>query len=723
MSPSTPQFATSPQAEGFASPRGEHAAGAESALLAGDDDHAGVPGVSDNGHDANLVEETKRQIRSIVREIAQLCQRDISEAEFFDGFLTRVVSALAAEGGAIWTLSESGEPELAYQINLAAAGLTDTGETAARHARLLKRAAAEGEPLLAPPKSGGDSADEAGNPSDKLLLLALLRSDAGPYAVVEIFQRPGGGPTSQRGYIRFLSQMCDLGRGYLNSNRLRQFSDRQQLWQRLEQFIQAAHATLRPKSVAFAVANEGRRLIDCDRLSVLVARGGHLRVEAVSGQDEAERRSSVVMGQERLAGLVARAGEPLWFEAAGGDADADALPPPEIETALHDYLDTSHARKLAVIPLYAASSRPATAASQRGSKPVGAIVAETISEGAEHDFRRPRVEVAASHAGPALANALAHDNLFLLPLWRSRGRVWSAFRGRRLFKSLFWLGLVFAAVLALCVVPADFDIEAGGLMQPVVERRVYAEIDGVVTAVAAEHGKSFKRGAVLAELDNTELAVTLAQLQGQQRAAQSRVRTIRRALTEGNLRADEEIRLDGELLELQETLASLEERIALHQQQRKLLKVRAPIDGQVVTWRVRDQLMHRPVQKGQVLLSVVDPRSQWRLELRVPERRMGHINAAYRWAKEQGQPLRVTFMPATSPGAKFEGRVESIEMSADVRGEEGNSVLVRVAFDRKKVSELRPGSTVTAKIHCGRRAIGYVWFHEVVEFVRSKVLF
>jgi hypothetical protein len=39
------------------------------------------------------------------------------------------------------------------------------------------------------------------------------------------------------------------------------------------------------------------------------------------------------------------------------------------------------------------------------------------------------------------------------------------------------------------------------------------------------------------------------------------------------------------------------------------------------------------------------------------------------------------------------------------------------------VAEPRPGATVVARIHCGRRALGYVWLHEVWEFIQSRVLF
>ena len=75
----------------------------------------------------------------------------------------------------------------------------------------------------------------------------------------------------------------------------------------------------------------------------------------------------------------------------------------------------------------------------------------------------------------------------------------------------------------------------------------------------------------------------------------------------------------------------------------------------------------------------------------------------------------------------MQGKVEEIHRSAEVRGEDGNTVLVRVSFEqqalRDVISDPRIGMTPTGKIHCGQRAIGYVWFHDLVDFVRAKILF
>ncbi len=58
--------------------------------------------------DPELVEQTKQQIRNLVREIAQITKSDVAPSEFYNAVLNRIVSALAAVGGAVWTVSETG---------------------------------------------------------------------------------------------------------------------------------------------------------------------------------------------------------------------------------------------------------------------------------------------------------------------------------------------------------------------------------------------------------------------------------------------------------------------------------------------------------------------------------------------------------------------------------------------------------------------------------------
>ena len=143
-----------------------------------------------------------------------------------------------------------------------------------------------------------------------------------------------------------------------------------------------------------------------------------------------------------------------------------------------------------------------------------------------------------------------------------------------------------------------------------------------------------------------------------------------------------------------------------------------------MTWKVEQQLLHRPVERGQALLSVADPAGPWELELYVPERRLKHLAAARQLpADTKRPPLEVTFTLASHPGQTFRGQVIEIEQTAQVRGEDGNTILVRVELDRSDLPELHDQVTVTGKLYCGERSLGFVWFIDLIETVQSKVLF
>ncbi|MFM8397549.1 MAG: hemolysin D, partial [Pirellula sp.] len=95
------------------------------------------------------------------------------------------------------------------------------------------------------------------------------------------------------------------------------------------------HENLDLKDTAFTIANEGRRLIDCDRVSVAILKGGKAKVVAISGQDSIENRSNNVQALNNLATRVIKSGEPLWYDGSTEDL------PAQLEEAIEDYDDLS----------------------------------------------------------------------------------------------------------------------------------------------------------------------------------------------------------------------------------------------------------------------------------------------------------------------------------------------------------------------------------------------
>jgi multidrug efflux pump subunit AcrA (membrane-fusion protein) len=675
--------------------------------------------------DPALIEQTKQQIRSLVGEIAQLSRSEIAPAQFYGEFLTRVVSALAAAGGAVWTLNEEGRLGLQYQINLQETGLAGDEAGQMQHARLLYRVLRGGEPAMVPPHSGGGADDDEGsNPTGFLLVLGLLKTDVETTGLVEVFQRSDASLATQKGYLRFLTQMCELGGDFLRNYQLRHFSDRQVLWTQLEEFTRVVHGSLDSKQTAYTIANEGRRLVGCDRLSVAIRRRGKCSIEAVSGQDVVDKRSNTVRLLGRLATAVAATGEPVWYT---GDTRDMA---PQVEEAVQAYIDESHSKMVAVLPL----ARPRPVEEEDAEKteelePVfGALVVEQIEDSRVSPTVAGRVEVVARHSAAALGNAMEHESLFLMPLWRALGKSRWVVQARTLPKTLAVCGAAVVLLLVLLLWPAKFKLESKGSLEPVTRSDVFARIDGVVEELLVEHGRAVRKDDVLLRLRNTDLDVALTEVSGQILATRERIMAVERMLLERrDLDPAERHRLEGEMAEQRERLVSLEAQQRLYRLKRQDLEVRSPIDGVVVTWDLENRLDRRPVQRGQVLMRVADPAKDWEVELLMPERRMGHVVAALEAADARGEALRVEYQLATEPGRTYTGSVRDVHLAAEVRGEEGNTVLVGVTIPPETLetlrTQLRPGATVNAKVDCGRRSLGYVLFHDLIAFVRSRILF
>ena len=238
--------------------------------------------------------------------------------------------------------------------------------------------------------------------------------------------------------------------------------------------------------------------------------------------------------------------------------------------------------------------------------------------------------------------------------------------------------------------------------------------------------RSVKGGQLLATLRNTDLEVALTDVLGRKASSEEQLVATRRALLEDSkISADEKTRMAGRAAQLQREIESLEEQRKLYETKKKDLLVRSPIDGVIVTWQVRDRLILRPVEQGQVLMSVADKTGPWELEVHMPDDRLGHVNRAAMAAKQAGRELEVDYILATDPGTRHRGTVKEIHEQAEVRGEQGNTVLVRVTIDpsRHEKEELGAGASVTARINCGKRPLGYVWFHDVLSFIQSQILF
>jgi multidrug efflux pump subunit AcrA (membrane-fusion protein) len=253
--------------------------------------------------------------------------------------------------------------------------------------------------------------------------------------------------------------------------------------------------------------------------------------------------------------------------------------------------------------------------------------------------------------------------------------------------------------------------------------------DGKVREIHVEDDARVKQGQLLIVEESDELTKEIVTTNGELLRTRSELNSLRsQAMSDDSddVSPADQGQREARLSQLETSLESLEEKLKLLRKQEEQLKITSPIDGQVVEWkqRLQETLQGRPVTKGQTLMEVADPEGDWELEVHMPESRMGYIAQA--WA-DSGGKLPVEFILATHPADKLQGVVEDIESSAEVRGEEGNTVLIKVKLDQEMLRETFPepkiGAGVTAKVNCGKRSFAFVWLHDLVDFVRAKILF
>ncbi len=643
--------------------------------------------------------------------LQELARGASSPEQFFTGWLEHVLALCGAAGWRLRRPAAAGS--LAPIASLKFETSTPPEEGTSRYERLVLESFTTGRPKAVPPR-GQLAAEEAdANPTSASLLLVPLEIDGEIRGVLEIMLSilPTGDALQR--LLGVVQSTLPAVAAFDRRSREQAVASRAALVDEVERFTRAVHETLAVRPTAYAVVNDGRRLIGCDRLTLLVRCGRRYDIVATSGLEVVETRSQAAKLLSRLAAVVAETGEPAW------QLDRNDELSPQIRAALASYIDEAHVRGVAVLPILSKTDarRP-----HRRPQRLGVLIVEQIEDVTPAPGRVERAELVAAHAATALHNALQHESIPLLPLWRLAAQARNLVAPGTRRKTLAVAAAIIAALLALKFVPADFAIAARGTLQPVARQHVFAPLDGTVQKIHVQHGQRVEAGELLVELRNTDLDVALADAVGRHTAAAEQLLSVERALFDDStkLGGEQRHRLAGQRSELKQQLVSLDEQLRLLRRKREQLRIVSPIAGEVTTWNVEQLLQSRPIRQGQVLIDVAAIDGPWELELHLPEDGIGHLLRAQR---EAGNALRVNYRLAADPDVDRTAAVSEVHYSAEVRGDEGNTVLVRAALTDADLPPLRPGAEAAAKVYCGRRALGYVWLHDAVDFVRTKVLF
>jgi hypothetical protein len=542
---------------------------------------------------------------------------------------------------------------------------------------------------------------------------------SGPRRVVELLMLQAPSPEE-------VAQLKDVAAALADC--LQRFHERQPtprepaapsaFWQQFDALLLKLQQSLDVRRTIAIAVNDGRLLLGCDRVSIALKHGSRTRIAGISGQESIQQRARLVKFMSRVADVVLRLGSPITY--AG---EADDLPP-QLEEPLAAYLAESRMRMVQMIPLrepvpLALDDSDPNARQDHGPRKVlGVLMIEQALEARPKPGLSEKAELLAPHVETALANAERHESIFLLPLWRGIGRMFRWFKGRRLWTALAIVCLLILVGLALALIPWEYRVEGTGLAMPVVQHEVFAPWDADVRDIRIDSGQRVKAGDVLLVLESDELdaekIATQNELQEKQKLVLALAQQQHAARRKGDV--EELARLEADFVKA--TIEAKGARTRLDKIESRIAKltITAPADGVIATFQVRQLLQHRPVRRGELLLEVMEPQGEWRLELEIPEYRMGHLLRQLNSSPERTLP--VDYVLATAVETSHQGTLTEVATRSNESSEEGTILEAYVQIDPRDLPYQNIGAEVIAKIHCGKKSLFYVLFGDVVEFVQ-----
>ncbi|MEP3478888.1 MAG: HlyD family efflux transporter periplasmic adaptor subunit [Fuerstiella sp.] len=293
----------------------------------------------------------------------------------------------------------------------------------------------------------------------------------------------------------------------------------------------------------------------------------------------------------------------------------------------------------------------------------------------------------------AAATTRTHRSSKQLTAWPLRS--WPAF-----------IGMTCLLVAISFLIPMDFELTATGQLVARGRRSIFAPESGTVTKVHFQNEQRVNRQAPLVTLANPELVQRASELDGEiatTQAAEAAANARRTSRTAEGSAAEGQV--------LKQRLKSLRAERNLFEQRIASLQILAPFQGYVVRRDAEHDLTDRPLQRGQRIAELIPLNDDWELELHIPQSHSAYLNTALS-RHETGLPLR--FIINSDSNFTHSATLRAFEKFTYVR----NSKLVQnapVAVQLADTSNAKSGTSVSARISCGRSTLGFVATRKLIE--------
>ena len=413
---------------------------------------------------------------------------------------------------------------------------------------------------------------------------------------------------------------------------------------------------------------------DCERVAFAEMRGLHCSLVALSNSADFDQRSNLV---RRIADAMDEAVEQdhaILFP----DSDSKL-----IQRAHQKLLRNHDLSSVATIPL--ASS----------GKVFGAVTLIGSESSPLDDRALERCQQILSLLAPFLMLKRDQERGLLARMADCIGSTLGTLFGLRYLKTKLAVIVVATILTMASLVEADFRITADAVLEGEVQRVVAAPISGYLLSSAVRAGDTIRKGEIMASLNDSELKLELARLNG---GLQKSRREYREAQSTRDLVG---VRVIKE--QINQIIAETE----LIEQQLQSIHLTAPFDGVVIEGDL-SQALGSPVERGDTLFKIA-PLDDYRIILKVDEREIAYV--------EQGQQglLTLSSLSQQSMPIRIE-RITSVAKAADG----ANFFRVEASLPEAGLN-LRPGMEGVGKINAGRERMVWIWTHDVIDWLRLWV--
>jgi HlyD family secretion protein len=370
-----------------------------------------------------------------------------------------------------------------------------------------------------------------------------------------------------------------------------------------------------------------------------------------------------------------------------------------------------------------------------------ALVMESFEQTLEPKLLTERLDIVGKHAATALYNAQEYRTIPLRWLWLPLATLQKGLGGKgRAITAGVSVGVALL-LAAMVFIPYPLKMDSKGQLLPQKRAWVFSPTTGHVRDFYVVPNADVLKGQNLILMHDSDLQSKLANLTGEINAAAQEIQACNTRLGAALANENERITINIEKRKQESILAlKLKERADICELTNSkpgdpgFYWVRAPMDGTVLNADFKETLTNKFVRPSDPLLRLGDQPGAWEVELKIPQKHVGQILAAF---GSDVRELDVDLLLLSDPTHVYKGKLarDKISGEANVRREETDEtepVLIATvrldgadipAEDRLPRERLLTGTEVHAKVRCGDHALGYSLFYGAWEFFFEKIVF